>query len=386
MPFGEPHSCQICRADRLDEIEEYASLPRFTSDTKPWPPGGRLAVCAACGTAQKIPDAKWHDEAARIYRDYEIYHHSGGLEQAVFDGGSGTAERRSDRIAGHLKTVLDPAGQGSVLDIGCGSGVTLDAFSRALPQWCLYGHNLDGRHRSELGSKSNFRALYTGGIAEIPGRYDIVTLVHAFEHFAEPMQLLHDVRERISERGWLCIHAPDTAANPFDFLVADHLVHLTGDTLRFALETAGYEVRSLSDSVILKELTIVGRPRIRGATAAAPPAEAPAARGIVSRQVAWLHAVLDAARSLAAAGTFGIFGTSNVATWLAAAVGGRIAFFVDEDPDRVGKTFLGRPVLSPQQAPAGAQVCLALAPTVALKVHARLRGLPAAFRLLPAID
>src|SRR5579862_6143909 len=98
--------CKICEQGPLDEVAAYRALPRVTSDCKPWPTGGRIAVCMACGAVQKFADQRWFDEARDIYGDYEIYHQSAGVEQEVFDPVSGSSSRRSRRLADFLDDTL----------------------------------------------------------------------------------------------------------------------------------------------------------------------------------------------------------------------------------------------------------------------------------------
>ena len=83
-------TCRVCAMPALEEMAGYTELPRVTSDCKPFPSGGRLAVCIACGATQKPIDTRWQNEIAAIYRNYEPYFQSAGVEQAVFDLAKGT--------------------------------------------------------------------------------------------------------------------------------------------------------------------------------------------------------------------------------------------------------------------------------------------------------
>jgi hypothetical protein len=53
-------------------------------------------------------------------------------------------------------------------------------------------------------------------------------------------------------------------------------------------------------------------------------------------------------------------------------------FFVDEDPNRVGREFMGKPILHPDQVARGQDVFVALPPALAGQVSRRLhaRGAP----------
>src|SRR3954454_19647145 len=95
-------NCHVCGAQELGEVAEYTRLPRVTSDCKPFPAGGNLAVCRHCGAVQKAADARWRDEAASIYRNYDIYFQSGGVEQSVFAPAAGLPRRRSQVLLERL--------------------------------------------------------------------------------------------------------------------------------------------------------------------------------------------------------------------------------------------------------------------------------------------
>ena len=64
----------------------------------------------------------------------------------------------------------------------------------------------------------------------------------------------------------------------------------------------------------------------------------------------------------------GIWGTAIAATWLYSVMNQEVDFFVDEDPNRIGQTHLGRPVYSPEQVPAESHVFIALTPEIATKI------------------
>ncbi|MCA1558154.1 MAG: methyltransferase, partial [Acidobacteria bacterium] len=143
-------SCHVCASPGLRVVEGFDSLCRVTSDCKPWSRGGHLAVCAACGSVQKVINQEWLSEIEKIYGDYSIYHQSDGVEQAVFDSGSGEAGLRSTRLLEALKSHVDLPEEGRMLDVGCGKGAMLRAFSRFAPQWNLAGAELSDKTRREV--------------------------------------------------------------------------------------------------------------------------------------------------------------------------------------------------------------------------------------------
>ena len=95
--------------------------------------------------------------------------------------------------------------------------------------------------------------------------------------------------------------------------------------------------------------------------------------GLAANTLAWLEDVLESARAAARnAGAFGIFGTSISGMWLYGALRDSVSFFVDEDRSRVGRTYEGRPILAPEEAPAGSVVFIPMAKSIADRIAARL--------------
>jgi hypothetical protein len=65
--------------------------------------------------------------------------------------------------------------------------------------------------------------------------------------------------------------------------------------------------------------------------------------------------------------------------WLYGALRGKVSFFVDEDPSRIGNSFEGVPILAPSQAPPGSTVFVPLLPDVARRVASRHAGSKVAY-------
>ncbi|MFZ5790015.1 MAG: class I SAM-dependent methyltransferase [Pseudomonadota bacterium] len=368
--------CQICGGHGLEPQGEFASLPRVTSDCKPWPAGGRLAACHDCGAIQKIPDDAWRDEIRRIYGAYAIYQLSEGAEQVVFTAADGIASPRSRVLVDFIARTIELPAMGRLIDIGCGNGAALASFSKLLPRWELYGNELSDKALPELRKIPNFVALYgTADLEQVPGRYDLVSMIHSLEHMPAPLSTLKAAARLLEDRGALFIEVPDIESSPFDLLVADHLCHFSADTLRHLASRAGLAATALTTTVLGKEITFLGR----HGDGAVPRPDPAAGLRVARATLAWLKAVLDRGRALSAEGNFGIFGTSISGMWLYGALGGRVDFFVDEDATRIGRRYDGKPILSPRDAPADATVYVPLTPAVSGKVVARLSGLKARF-------
>jgi SAM-dependent methyltransferase len=380
-PEAAAPPCLACGARCLREVEGFAALPRITSDCRAHSAGGTLLVCLACGAVQKLPDSKWLREIGEIYAGYEAYYQAGGAEQVVFDRSTGRPRRRSDVIVEKLAAHAGLPSQGRALDVGCGNGATLTAMSAWLAGWTFSGHELGDGALSCLSRIPRFERLYTGSLQAVGQRFDLVTLIHALEHFPEPRVALSGLRDLVGD-GRLFIQVCNVDDNPFDILVADHLLHFSPPVLQCLLDRTGFATLDVTTDWVPKEISLLARASPIEGERAVSERSASALHGesVLTRMVSyvgWLRTMVGRAEQLAHEDRpLGIFGTSIAATWLASQLIERVSFFVDEDESRVGRKHMGRPIFRPQQIPAGANVFVALAPAIAVVIAERLASLP----------
>jgi SAM-dependent methyltransferase len=366
------HLCELCGVEALVEYLDYPSLPRVTSDSKVFPAGGRLAVCAGCGTIQKLVEDKWLKEIDTIYGEFSIYHQSGGREQPIFSKGDGTGQPRSVQLVDFLARDLRLPADGTVLDFGCGNGTALRSFGAKFPNWKLYGSELSELNLPALKTVPGFIKLFTVPPEDIPGKFDLVMLFHALEHVIDPVKVLKSFAGILEPGGSVFVEIPNNAQTPYDILIADHMTHFTPDSLRYAADLAGYRSAVLSDTTLPKELTWVGS---RENVPNAPPTKPDPAKGIalVESHLTTVLAQMTQAKAVAdTTPAFGVFGTSISATWLSNVLGEKIKFYVDEDPGRIGQQHMGKPVFAPADVPEGSDVFLPLIPRIADAVAGRL--------------
>ncbi|MBX3745126.1 MAG: class I SAM-dependent methyltransferase [Verrucomicrobiae bacterium] len=370
---AEPLKCHACGSLHIEEAAAYAAFHRVTSDCKPWPQGGRLIRCRDCGLVQTAVTDAWRDDADRIYRDYTIYHQSGGSEQRVFGGTGGVGQPRSERLIRAFRQAVTLPQTGRLLDIGCGNGSFLTAWSRAVPGWALTGTEVNDKYRSLIEAIPGVERLHTGPLPELAGAYDVISLIHVLEHIPDPVSFLDGLRSLLRPGGLLLVEVPDCGQNPSMLLVADHCSHFAPPLLAGVVAAAGFESVVATHQWVAKEVSVVGRRPVA-------PGSTPALRlpEDSSREVfqGWtsLEAILARVQPLVSRPSFGLFGTAIAATWLDAQTGGAARFFVDEDPTRHGRTHLGRPILAPSDVPPGSTVFVALPAVLAGEVTTRLRN------------
>jgi D,D-heptose 1,7-bisphosphate phosphatase len=384
-PATREQRCQICAQETLEIISGYELFQRVTSDCQPWPADGRLAVCRTCGGVQKVIDHQWQAETDAIYRAYHIYHQSGGVEQPVFDAHSGQALARSTRLLAYVQQHAPLQPTGRLLDFGCGNGAFLRTFHALAPNWSLVGMELNEAHRSSVETIPGVEAFCTCAPEDIPGTFNIITMIHALEHCAYPGNVLAQLWNKLAVGGILIVEVPNYTQNPFDLLIADHSLHFTPATLTTLLHNASYETFAMTSDWIPKEITAIARKRNQPQQPN-PPSADPLALTAVVQHLAWLRTVVNKARQWAAMKNFGLFGTSIAATWLFSELEDLVHFFVDEDPHRIGKLYHDRPIYQPSDVPDESHVYLALPPKIAAAIQRRLAKSGEIFLLPPTFD
>jgi len=365
--------CHHCGSHKLETVEGYSDWCRVTSDSRGWTKGGELAVCNACGLVQKPITDEWSREADKIYEGYVLYHQSSsGVEQLI--AGESGLNSRSVHLIDWMRQAMKLGNAGQLLDFGCGTGSTLQAFARELPSWQLSGYDPNIKDFNALSEIETVESIYER-LEDIDKHFDLVTLIHVFEHIPSPAKAIRDIRRLLHPtKGRLFIQVPYFPHNPFDLMIADHSSHFTQASIASVVVSAGYDIEALRVDVLKREITVVARPGT--GTWQAPSVD-------VGATVLGLHAALDWLGTVKGAmetfgdGGFGLFGTSIAAAWASSNLERRVDFYLDEDRSRVGCTFFDRPIEAPADAQRPSPIYIPLVPALAAQISERLTGFEA---------
>lgn len=230
---GATHPCPLCSNPTTTSVAREA-LPVFQNVTYSTreeavsvPLGSfRLATCTCCGFSHNC-----EFEPDLITYDGRYDNH---VESKVF----GTYYRQ---LAELMHDKFDLAG-GFVYDIGCGTGKFLETLCSGTSD--VFGIGIDPS--CTPSSTDSYRLVQdTFGSYHIEPNTRLVLLRHVLEHIGDPIAFLKDIRNTFPDTT-LFVEVPD-----FDWILAnrafwdlsyEHCNYFTSRTLRFALETAGFEV------------------------------------------------------------------------------------------------------------------------------------------------
>jgi SAM-dependent methyltransferase len=207
----------------------------------------KIFRCKKCGFlfTQGHPD---ESEAGQYYESDDYISHSDSSKTAAEK-----AYQLVRKIMLHKKVNLirrsTGLSNGSILDIGCGTGHFLNSMKSA--GWLVTGIEKSYKARSYAESKFNLKVSDTSQIANLnSGTFDCITMWHVLEHFHEPAMIMKEI-SRLLKPGGLCVIALPNS-NSFDanyyqsywaaYDVPRHLWHFNPDTFSLFAVACGFKV------------------------------------------------------------------------------------------------------------------------------------------------
>ncbi len=363
------YDCVIC-GGTCEKLEKFQHLSGVTSDSKPIKSRATLMICQTCEHVQKVQDNEFTEMVSDIYKSYEIFRLSNGVEQIIFS--EGKPKSRSDILFDWLLREIHLGDGDKILDYGCGDGSALVALSERFGNAEFYGFEIEPIERPKLQSIQGFSQIFIGDRLRTPARFDLVTMIHCLEHIPNPKAALSDLYQQINDGGYLFIEVPNLLTSDYDILVADHVSHFTMKTLCELVESQGFVIETCSDDIINKELSLIAK-KVHDKDVISY--KAPRKCGsIKTHTINLIHRHVesaDNARKLASQiDRLAIFGSSISAMWLWGEVEKAISLFVDEDENKSGE-YEDFSIISPARLPEGYTVLVPLIPTIASDVIAR---------------
>ncbi len=139
---------------------------------------------------------------------------------------------------------------GKILEIGCATGFLLKALERR--GWKVTGLEISGAASNYARNVLQLN-VHTGQLNEsILGieRYDMIIMLHTFEHLPDPRQTLMQLQKHFSERGIFVLQVPNARSLEARILgqhwegwrIPYHLFHFSPAPLQRLLTECGYRI------------------------------------------------------------------------------------------------------------------------------------------------
>jgi 2-polyprenyl-3-methyl-5-hydroxy-6-metoxy-1,4-benzoquinol methylase len=194
--------CNLCGADR--------PLPFATArDRQHWLPGVfTLVQCGRCGLIYLNPRPDAGELAGYYPDDYDLY--------AAPPGGRAARLAQLNlryAMAKRCRLVERHApGRGRVLDVGCATGLFLDAMRRR--GWQAQGVELVEYAAAQARERRGLD-VRTGDLAQArypDAQFDAVTMWDVLEHVPDPLSELREIRRILKPGGVVVLRVPDVSS------------------------------------------------------------------------------------------------------------------------------------------------------------------------------
>lgn len=336
---GTQAGCHLCGAPGLQKLGQVGRGPSTTSDGRLWPYPSVIWICGQCGVLQKNLDRPTRVKIDRLYATYKPHYLSGGVEQVVFSGRRNPETRtaRAFRLLSHRLPL-----RGRVLDFGTGNGAALKSFLARFPGWTGDAYDVSSHKKREVLALPRVKYFYSKEEDLSKYRYDAVILWHTLEHIFQPTQILKTIRMLLKPNGVLVLQVPDLNRNPYDLGIYDHVSHFTRASLLRFMAAIGWKAKINGTAWFHNTLTLAFTPSKRfklRSTERCP-----------ARPFAELQKQLESFAKIKKKNHV-IFGTAQGALLAYAQSGRKASAFLDDDPNRWGKTLFGVPILPPRKRP-----------------------------------
>jgi SAM-dependent methyltransferase len=226
---GAGLACPLCGAKRPSPVLE--APDRFHGLTELY----TLVRCPACSMVW-LKDPPSFSSMGQHYTD-DYYH---ALKQS--------AEHDTERWRSHLRFLLRFKREGSLLDLGCGSGsFLLAAKERFAP---LYGAEMSTEDARRAGARTG-ASVFVGDILDapfLPRSLDVITAFDVLEHMYKPREVVLRAWEWLRPGGVFYVALPNFGSweaktlrsHWFGLELPRHICHFSPMSLRQLFESAGF--------------------------------------------------------------------------------------------------------------------------------------------------
>jgi SAM-dependent methyltransferase len=234
-------ACVLCGCDRAEAFFEESD--RLYATTKKV---FAVVRCAGCGLARLDP-APEVEELRRYYPDTYWF--------APEENTASRMEEWYRRLVlrdhvGFVERAIREAGQGPLLDVGCGGGLFLGVMRER--GFRVVGLDFSSEAAGVAWRQQKAPAV-TGDLARAPfpgGTFAGITMFHVVEHLPEPRVYLEAARRLLKPGGRLIVQVPNAASWQSRLLgrrwsgmdVPRHLFDYTDEHLTRLLESCGFSV------------------------------------------------------------------------------------------------------------------------------------------------
>ena len=295
-----------------------------------------LGQCKTCQLLFRLADQNILASVDAIYRseDYARHNECHQLKVDAFPDPVTLAYLQADLLNREIgRQEID------VLDVGCFNGELLKELGSRFANSRRVGFDVGERADFDGGPGSEF---VSRDLRDVTGTFDLMTMSHSLQYIRDLDVFFSEIDRLLKSNGMLFIHVPDFSAKPCSLLLGDLHCYYTWNTIQNVLNGFGFSATRLDNHWFPRDLLVLAR---RDDTV----------NGLALRVDNSVTQCIEEIKNIATAladlssngGQFAVLGTTIEAAFSGYQLGDCARYFVDENPEKVGIEFHGKPVKPP---------------------------------------
>ncbi len=357
-------TCRACSGPDVELVHESALDRTLTSESKLRPGRLKIYLCQNCAHVMS-DDGGLGDVAAYYGREYDSLLDCAEADDLYDLDANLQPIYRSQIQLENLARLANLPPRGDILDFGCGKGGFLARFARMCPAWTLHGADVAERYRAfvePITGPGGFSVVDLNSVGPLGGPFDLITMFFVGEHLERPIETLGRVAGMLTPEGLLYLTVPNVLVNSIDAFLSDHLSHFSALSLSVLLHRCGLRPVMLSEHHQMGQITVMAAPEpafheFSGKRVANDivTVYAQVIRGSIESWVDCAERVREfLAGRPADRGALAVYGAGVFGSYLAMSIGPAekdIACFLDQNPFKIGKEHMGKPIVHPRDLP-----------------------------------
>lgn len=224
-------NCPLCGSDNFDLLN---NNDRYNMHIN-------TVGCKICGLIQSNPRPTENGLNLFYSRDYRRFYQN--IEKPSESYINKTKKNdRMDYAVSYIDEIINLEKINSLLDFGCSEGAFFEALKRKSFSGQMLGVEPNKDFADFINKENNSIKVYSC-IDDIDKSYDLVVLIHVFEHLLDPNIILAKLTNNLKIGGYIYIDVPD--AEEYESLSSLHIAHVyhyTSTTLKSILLKSGFEI------------------------------------------------------------------------------------------------------------------------------------------------
>lgn len=321
--------CRFCN-HKIELLLDMEHIPiSVTSDCQIMGVGFKVYICTYCNLIQKSSN---ESSQKNLFDSFHSHLLKDGEEQLKFIDGKPYPRSKLiiDAIIQHINV------NGKLLDIGTGSGSFLKSCQNQLPEYELFGQDIQSNSKDKVLQIISEDKFFFGELSEIRMKFDLLSLVHVLGHIPHLDSFMINLCNLLEKDGTLIVQTPDLEKNFFDIVILDQINHFTKNTLYTIFKNYFKNIHFVSS--VEKEITLIANHSKQSNVIHYETVN----YRILANQFKQFIEYLKGNTS-----KFIVFGCAPVSTYIGAVLDERLVCFIDEDESLIGEKHLGKPILHP---------------------------------------